>query len=604
MNMHYKDKLMSMVSIPIFYACDDNYAKYMMVSIKSLIMNSSKLKRYHIYVLHTGLSIANKEKIESLADYHVEITFVDVTEKFKTIEKSIVIRDYFSSTTYYRLFLSEMFPYLDKALYIDSDTILTQDVYKLYKHELGDCYIGAIRDQVIAQTDTFTEYSRKVLGIDEASYFNAGVVLINCKQFRKKNVLKQFINLLNIYTFCVAQDQDYLNIICKNKVFWIDNKWNVQAFGKLTCPKEDISLVHYNLNNKPWHYKDCHLAEYFWKYAEVSPDYEAILKDLENYTPEKKKQDESDSIKLINMAESEISRDDNYIKLYGDNEDKSIERRVILKKIEEYESKGIFDKDVEDDPPSKELKPNEIDYFRKSIKAKFRTKYAFSVGKWLIGMLTRKKQFVIKDIKGMEHLKELKSGAVITCNHFNAFDSFAMQVMYDESGIKKRKFYRVIKEGNYTNFPGIYGLLMRNCNTLPLSSNSHTMRKFYTAVENILWRGHLILMYPEQSMWWNYRKPKPLKRGAFTIAASSKVPVLPCFITMEDTDTLDPDGFPVQAYTIHISEAIYPDKTKTKKENIANMMDKNFNVWKDIYESTYGILLTYASKKDNQNTTN
>ena len=46
---------------------------------------------------------------------------------------------------------------------------------------------------------------------------------------------------------------------------------------------------------------------------------------------------------------------------------------------------------------------------------------------------------------------------------------------------------------------------------LPLSSNKRTMVEFMKAVDTILQRGDYILIYPEQSMWWNYKKPKPLK---------------------------------------------------------------------------------------------
>ena len=95
-------------------------------------------------------------------------------------------------------------------------------------------------------------------------------------------------------------------------------------------------------------------------------------------------------------------------------------------------------------------------------------------------------------------------------------------------------------------------------------------------------------------MWWNYRKPKPLKKGAFTFAATNHVPVIPCFITMQDTDVMDPDGYPVQEYTVHISAPIYPDKKKSKGENAETMMQKNYEVWKEIYENTYGIPLVYT----------
>ena len=104
---------------------------------------------------------------------------------------------------------------------------------------------------------------------------------------------------------------------------------------------------------------------------------------------------------------------------------------------------------------------------------------------------------------------------MITCNHFNPYDSFAIERVFRESGMaKKKKLYKVIREGNYTNFPGLYGFFFRNCDTLPLSSSNRTMIKFMEAVDTILQRKDFILIYPEQSMWWNYRKPKPLKNGA------------------------------------------------------------------------------------------
>jgi len=74
------------------------------------------------------------------------------------------------------------------------------------------------------------------------------------------------------------------------------------------------------------------------------------------------------------------------------------------------------------------------------------------------------------------------------------------------------------------------------------------------------------------------------------------VPVLPCFITMEDSDVVDDDGFFVQEYTIHVAPPIYPEAGKSKGENIRNMMEQNFQIWKDIYEKTYGIPLQYAEQ--------
>ena len=62
---------------------------------------------------------------------------------------------------------------------------------------------------------------------------------------------------------------------------------------------------------------------------------------------------------------------------------------------------------------------------------------------------------------------------------------------------------------------------------------------------------------------------------------------------MEDSDILGEDGFYVQEYTIHIAPAIYPDPQKSRAANIQMMKDKNFEVWKEIYETTYGEALVY-----------
>ena len=138
---------------------------------------------------------------------------------------------------------------------------------------------------------------------------------------------------------------------------------------------------------------------------------------------------------------------------------------------------------------------------------------------------------------------------------------------------------------------------MRNCNTLPLSSNLGTMKKFMQGVDRLLKEGHFILVYPEQSMWWNYRKPKPLKNGAYSFAVRNKVPVLPCFITMKDSDIMGEDGFYVQEYTIHIGKPIYPNPELSYRESVKDMRDRNYQLWKEIYEREYHMPLKYDTEE-------
>ncbi len=587
--------------VPVFYACDDKFVKIMLVSIKSLIANTTPGRRYEIHILHTDISRQNQEMVKRLATTNCKIIFDDVSAQFEKIKKKICLRDYYTPTTYYRLLIADMFPQFDKVVYIDADTVVVKDIYEMYQYRLGDCYAGVVHEQIVLNQNVFGEYVENVLGVTRGAYFNAGVMLINTKMFRKKFMLKQFVDMLNTYSFVVAQDQDYLNVLCKGHLLYLAPGWNIQMIGELPCLPENIGIIHYNLAVKPWHYKDCKLGEHFWHYAKQVETYETLVRDLENFSTEDKSKDDASGMHLLNLAIEEIANEHNYSRKFIPSDDRTLNRLEIRKKIEEFEKAGVFDKDVEDDPPAPVLLPDQIDYLKHSMTDKFRTMYAFRVARWFVNLLKKKKQLIIKEVIGAENLANLKSGAVVTCNHFNAFDSFAVQEAYDVSG-SKRTLYRIIREGNYTGFPGFYGFLMRNCNTLPLSSNADTMKKFIEGVTKLLQKGNLVLIYPEQSMWWNYRKPKPLKKGGFSFAASAQVPVVPIFVTMSDSpDFMDEAGFPVQEYTIHISEPIYPDKTKMKAENVRLMMEENARVWKQIYEETYKIPLTYTCDEDKEN---
>lgn len=267
--------------------------------------------------------------------------------------------------------------------------------------------------------------------------------------------------------------------------------------------------------------------------------------------------------------------------------EKSPERLAILEKIALLEQEGRFDEDVEPDPPSMVLLPDEIEYVKKDFAGNCRRIAAFACAYLYFWKLERHKEIVVHPAEGLEYLSGTKGGAVITCNHFHPMDSFIMQRVFDDSKHKKR-LYRVIREGNYTNFPGFYGFLMRNCNTLPLSSDMGTMKKFLRAVSEVLEAGNCLLIYPEQSMWWNYRKPKPMKPGAFDMAVKNRVPVIPCFITMEDTDRIGPDGFPVQAYTPHLGAPIWPGEGLSKKEARESLRQQTEAFCRSVYEQTYG----------------
>jgi len=274
------------------------------------------------------------------------------------------------------------------------------------------------------------------------------------------------------------------------------------------------------------------------------------------------------------------------------------ERLRVLKKQEELEYNGIFDQDTEDDPVTYPLLPQDIDYLKSKLSSKIKANFSYMLANNYVNKEIKNRNLIIKEVIGLENLDVLDKtkGAIITCNHFNPYDSFAVEVALKNT-FKHKRIYRVIREGNYTNFPGFYGFLFKNCYTLPLSSNGETMIKFYKSVATLLKRGELVFICPEQSLWWNYKKPKPLKNGAFHLAVKNDVPIIPIFITLTESDKIGPDEFPIMEYHIHIGKVIYKDTSLKTKDAIEDMKNKNYNTWKSIYEDFYGIPLRYNTKE-------
>lgn len=304
-------------TIPVFFAADDNYLPFLAVSLKSVKDNASKDGDYKIYILHSGLKGNDAETIMKLDEEGFSISFVDVSEKLNAVADSLQLRDYYTCTTYYRVFIAGMFPQYDKALYMDSDTIALGDVGELFSYELGDNLIGAVPDQAVAAVGPFREYTKNALGIDFTHYFNAGIILMNLKQFRDDDFYGKFYALLKKYKFEVAQDQDYLNVLCKGRVAFIDPEWNTMPLGETVKDETRPKIVHYNLTRKPWHYSDVRYQDYFWEYARKTEFYDRIMKMRESFTEEMAACDTAGENKLIALALKEASSDKNYFRLFG-----------------------------------------------------------------------------------------------------------------------------------------------------------------------------------------------------------------------------------------------------------------------------------------------
>lgn len=206
-----------------------------------------------------------------------------------------------------------------------------------------------------------------------------------------------------------------------------------------------------------------------------------------------------------------------------------------------------------------------------------------AIGFWrtvllIFGPILIKTVFKAKVI-GKKNLKAVKkSGAITICNHFHYLDT-----LFVRQAIGHINSFHTMAPWNNKN--GIGGHIIRHGGMMPLSSDYTAMKNFSLELEHKLKNHKLVNFYPEHSMWWNYQKPRPMKKGAFHYAVKYDVPILPIFCTFKKSNR---GG--AKKVRIHILPPIYADKSLSVNDRIEKMKSEAEKEWRKCYESEYGKL--------------
>lgn len=185
----------------------------------------------------------------------------------------------------------------------------------------------------------------------------------------------------------------------------------------------------------------------------------------------------------------------------------------------------------------------------------------------------------------------LCGGAIITSNHFSPLENTIIRHYARKNGVKRMNVVSQV-----TNFAmkGFIGFLMNYTDTIPISTDHRYLAKdLVEIIDEKVKKKELILIYPEQEMWFNYRKPRPHREGAYHYAAKLSLPVISCFVEIIDEDRLDTMDFYKVRYKLHLLGVLYPDKDKSVKENRLELCEKDYQLKKQAYERIYNKKLDY-----------
>ena len=278
--------------IPIVFATNEKYAPFADVCIESIAKNSSSQFSYIITVFHTDLNKTTISKLEKKNHNNIKVLCLNISTYLEDISDKLYSHSYFSKEMYYRILIPRLFQDYEKVIYLDCDMVVLGDLSELYKIDLKKNMLAACRNLMHNQMH---KYITETLKLNPDTYFNSGMLVFNIKYcFDLENCLW---DIINSYGQLLYPDQDLLNIVCKDKVLFLDNAWNwlfhlerlqnskninlhlgQKDWEEYQNTKKHINILHYTGDKKPWDHNSLPMANLFWKYASCSNFYNDILK--------------------------------------------------------------------------------------------------------------------------------------------------------------------------------------------------------------------------------------------------------------------------------------------------------------------------------------
>ncbi|GMK46697.1 general stress protein A [Paenibacillus glycanilyticus] len=258
---------------------DDAYVQHLGVALASMLQHLRPNMKTHIHVIENGLSRDNRNLLKRIANrYEAQLHYWKAKGQ---IPANLHISRHISEASYYKLLIPELLRDIasDRVLYLDCDVVVLGDVSGLWNTDMRGRAVAAVRDW------GGDERCRELQIPDPSLYFNAGILLLDLKQWRTRNLSFQILSFAahnpdHLY----FHDQDAMNAILHREWLPLDAKWNYQTnmlthrkFKKISNPV----IVHFTGSSKPWHYDNDH--PYKLKYYEFIKE-----TDWHDFRPEKR----------------------------------------------------------------------------------------------------------------------------------------------------------------------------------------------------------------------------------------------------------------------------------------------------------------------------
>ncbi|MDM5331663.1 glycosyltransferase family 8 protein [Neobacillus sp. CF12] len=265
-----------METIHIVAVSNDEFAKHTAVMLNSLLVNKVSKNAIKIYIIGL-LSDENQIRLnKSVEKYGIKISFFSIDQ---SLFKDFKIRNHLKVEVYYRLLIPELLSEeIDKAIYLDSDLIVKEDITKLWDINIENDYLAAVK---VHLTSSLKKTCQSLSIPPSAGYFNNGVFVLNLKKWREDNISNLVIDYLKVNHLKLRWlEQDALNALLYNNCYKLDPKWNLTTNMSLKFRKDrrkykrkqkqtPPAIIHFTGPRKPWN-TGHHLQNEYFNYLKIT----------------------------------------------------------------------------------------------------------------------------------------------------------------------------------------------------------------------------------------------------------------------------------------------------------------------------------------------
>lgn len=171
-------------------------------------------------------------------------------------------RAFTGKATWYRIFLPELLPDVERVLFVDSDTLVLDSIAPLWQLDLDGFYLAAVTNVL----EPHYAHRPAELGVEEGTYFNAGVLLMNLALMRRDGCSHALFEH-GVEHQPLWRDQDALNVVLGGRRLPLHPRWNCmnifrfawadEVFGSeaVAEARANPAIRHFEGpgDNKPWH---------------------------------------------------------------------------------------------------------------------------------------------------------------------------------------------------------------------------------------------------------------------------------------------------------------------------------------------------------------